>query len=238
MKKKIIVGILLLLLFIVVAFNLFQYFTRDSTNSQLLSELEGTIYYTERVDGINTLFKSDATTQNKTLIYSHKGKGKDSYGGHNDNIIDFYYDKINKTFYFIAMDNGDWTLFSLKEGENKPIVLQKDVMETETDYIHNQFKNLTATSKKGSLYLLEDGNETSIKKFYGMYDEKLTGYDSIGFSPDGNYLVYHSMEHLTPFGSLLEGFVKNTFGNTYILDLSTMESAKFINAYKIQWIIE
>ncbi|PFR22795.1 hypothetical protein COK19_21010 [Bacillus cereus] len=237
MKKKIIVGLLLLILIIIISFNIFQHFT-STTNSQVLSDLEGTIYYTERVDGVLTLFKSDATLQNKTLIYSHKGKGKDSYGDYNDNILDFYYDKTSKTIYFIAMNNGSWSLFSLKEKETKPILLQKEAMETNTDYIQNQFKNLTVSSKKGSLYLFENGHEKTIKKFYGLYDEKFTGYQSIGFSPNGKYLVYHSMEHLTPFGSLLEGFVKDSVGNTYIMDLSTMESAKFIDAYGIQWIID
>lgn len=46
------------------------------------------------------------------------------------------------------------------------------------------------------------------------------------------------MEHLTPFGTLLEGFVNNSVGSTYIMDLSTIESAKFIDAYEIQWIID
>ncbi|QED47942.1 hypothetical protein [Cytobacillus dafuensis] len=237
MKKKIILRFLLLIIIIVISFNIFQYFT-SNTNSQLLSDLEGTVYYTERIEGVLTLFKSDASLQNKTLIYSHKGKGNDSYGDYNDNIIDFYYDKTSKTIYFIAMNNGSWSLFSLKEKENKPTLLQKEVMETDKGYIQNQFNKLTVSSKKGSLYLLENGNEKTIKKFYGLYDEKFTGYQPIGFSPDGKYLVYHSMEHLTPFGTLLEGFVNNSFGNTYIMDLSTMESAKFIDAYKIQWIID
>ncbi|MTI79787.1 MAG: hypothetical protein FH758_02720 [Firmicutes bacterium] len=231
MKKKLI-GILLLILFIVISFNVFQYF-RSAINSQLLSGLEGTIYYIERVDGVRTLFKSDATLKNKTLIYSHKGKGKV-----NDNILDFYYDKTNKTIYFIAMNNGSWRLFSLKEGGNKPILLHKKDVMTNTDYIKNQFKNLTVTSKQGSLYLSKNGNEKIIKEFHGIYDRKFTGYNPVGFSPDGKYLVYHSMEHLTPFGTILEVFVKDSVGNTYIMDLSTMESTKFIDAYDIQWIID
>ena len=205
MKKKLIMGILLLIFLIVVSLNVFQYF-RSNIHSELLSGLEGTVYYIERVDGVRTLFKSDATLKNKTLIYSHKGKGKDSYGDYNDNILDFYYEKTSQTFYFIAMNNGSWSLFSLKEGENNPILLQKENMMKNTDYIQNQFENLTATSKAGSLYLLENGNEKTIKKFHGIYDEKFTGYHPIGFSPDGKYLVYHSMEHLTLFGTLLEGF--------------------------------
>ena len=215
MKKKLIMGILLLIFLIVVSLNVFQYF-RSNIHSELLSGLEGTVYYIERVDGVRTLFKSDATLKNKILIYSHKGKGKDSYGDYNDNILDFYYEKTSQTFYFIAMNNGSWSLFSLKEGENNPILLQKENMMKNTDYIQNQFENLTATSKAGSLYLLENGNEKTIKKFHGIYDEKFTGYHPIGFSPDGKYLVYHSMEHLTLFGTLLEGFfLKFYWSNLY-----------------------
>ena len=189
MKKKIIVGLLLFLIIIVISSYIFRYFT-NNTNPQLLSDLEGTIYYTERVDDVLTLFKSDATLQNKTLVYSHEGKGKDSYGSYNDNITDFYFDKTNNTIFFIAMNNGSWSLFSLKEGENEPVLLQKvetekEFNEIETDYIQDQYKNLTAISKKGSLYLLENGNEKMIKKFYGLYDSKFTGYHPIGFSPDG-----------------------------------------------------
>lgn len=239
MKKKLMIGILLLIFIMVISFNVFQYL-RSNIHSELLSGLKGTIYYTERVgvDGVLTLFKSDAALQNKELLYSHKGKGKDGYGGYNDNIIDFYYDKTSQTIYFIAMNNGSWSLFSLKEGADKPILLQKEVMQTDTDYIQNQFNNRNVSSKQGSLYLKENGNEKMIKKFYGIYDEKFTGYHPIGFSPDGKYLVYHSMEHLTAFGTIIEGFFNNTVGNTYLMDLSSMKSTKYIDAYHIQWIIE
>lgn len=169
----------------VIYVNILHYLS-NITYPEILSNLEGTVYYTERVDGVNTLFKSDATLQNKILIYSNKGKGKTGLGDYNDNIVDFYYDKTSQTIHFIAMNNGNWRLFSLKEGDNKPIVHsledeesisffhQKMIEMTKTDYIQNQFGNLTATSKEGSLYLLENGNEKIIKKFYGI-DGKLTG---------------------------------------------------------------
>ncbi|MCR2823552.1 hypothetical protein [Lederbergia panacisoli] len=182
------------------------------------------IYYTERVDGALTLFKSDATLQNKTLIYSHKGKGNTRHGDYNDNILDFYYDKTNKTISFIAMNDGIWSLFSLKEGEEKPILLQKKVIEMNRDYIQDQFENVSASSMKGSLYLLENGNEKMIKKFYGIYGT-FTGYQPIGFSIDGKYLVYHSMEHLTPIGTILEGLAKewDSIGNMYIISINIGE---------------
>jgi hypothetical protein len=235
--KKTVIGILLLLFLIVISFNVFQYW-KSNSHSEIVSGLKGSIYYTERVDGVLTLFKSDATLQNKILLYSHKGKGKDSYGGNNDNIIDFYYEKTSQTIYFIAMNNGSWSLFSIKEGEVQPNLLREEDMLTKTDYIHNQFDHLSVSSNQGSIYLKENGKEKIIKKFYGIYDGKFTGYGPIGFSTDGKYLVYYSMEHLTPFGTLLEGLFINNVGNTYIMDLSTMKSTKYIDAYQIQWIIE
>ncbi len=236
-KKKVVLGSLLLILILVFFLNAFQFFTR-SANSNLLSDLEGTIYFTERVDGVLTLFKSDASLQHKALVYSHNGKGNDGYGDFNHNIIDFHYDRISETFTFIAMNNGSWSLFSLKEGESNPTVLQADVMEMDTDYLQNENQDLSVASKKGSLYLSENGNESILKKFNGIYDEKFTGYDSIGFSPNGNYLVYRSMEHFTPIGTILEGIFADSVGNTYILDLSTRESTKFIDAHQIQWVMD
>jgi hypothetical protein len=237
MKRKIIIGLLLVAVISVVSFKLFQNAT-SNINEDVLTDLEGTIFFTERVDGVLTLFKSDASLQNKTLVYSHQGKGNDGFGNYNDNIINFYYNKTEKTVYFIAMDNGTWSLFSLSEGEAAPTVLQKEVMETKTDYLQNETENGTASSKKGSLYLLREGNEKIIKKFHGIYDEKFTGYRPTGFSPDGQHLVYHSMEHATPLGTILKGMVADSVGNTYVMDLSTLESAEFVDAHKIQWVEE
>ncbi|WP_240948569.1 hypothetical protein [Bacillus sp. RO1] len=104
MKKKFIIGLLLVAVISVVSFKLFQNST-SNINEDVLTDLEGTIYFTKRVDGVLTLFKSDASLQNKTLVYSHKGKGNDGLGNYNDNIINFYYYKAEETVYFIAMDN-------------------------------------------------------------------------------------------------------------------------------------
>lgn len=185
MMKKLIVGALLLTVLIFIFLNVFHYFS-STMHSEQLADLEGTIYYSKRVDGVITLFKSDATLKNETLIYSHKGKGKDSFGSYNDNIVDFYYDNTSQTIFFTAMNDGDWSLFSLKDGEKTPIFIRKEDMMTKTDYIQNENNNRTAISKKGSLYLSENGKEKTIKKFHGIYDEKFTGYGPIGFSPDGN----------------------------------------------------
>lgn len=237
MKKKIFITILLVLTSIVILLNVFQHF-KSTMHADLLVDVEGTIYYTKRIDGVLTLFKSDASLQNETLIYSHKGKGKDSVGGYNDNIIDFHYDNTNQTMYFIAMNEGSWSMFSLKDGENKPILKHKQDMMSKTDYIQNQYENHSVIEKQGSLYLLENENEKIIKKFHGIYDgnEKFTGYTPIGFSPDGKYLIYQSMEHLTSLGTIVEGLFQDTVGQTYIMDLSSMNSTRYIDAYNIQWV--
>ncbi|MEA3318647.1 MAG: hypothetical protein U9Q88_01380 [Bacillota bacterium] len=46
------------------------------------------------------------------------------------------------------------------------------------------------------------------------------------------------MEHATPLGTILKGMVADSVGNTYVMDLSTLESAEFVEAHKIQWVEE
>lgn len=50
-----------LLVFIGIAFSGLVYF-KNNINSEIVTNLEGAIYYTKRVDGISTLFKSDSMT--------------------------------------------------------------------------------------------------------------------------------------------------------------------------------
>lgn len=241
MKKKLLV-ILSLIVLIIVSFNMIKH-VRNIINSNIIKNLKGEIYYTKRVDGIIVLFKSDADLNNEKVIYSHKGKGKDSYGGYNDNIIDFHYEKENDTITFIAMNDGNWSLFSLKEGDRNTTVINSledkkgKVMMSNTEYIKNETGNLTAIQREGSIYVIKDGKEKCIKKFYGIYDFKFTGYNPIGFSPDSKYLIYSSMEHLTPIGTLIEGAISGSCGNTYIMDISTGKSARYIDVYNIQWVM-
>lgn len=213
-------------------------------NKDILSNLEGEIYYTKRVSSVLTLFKSDANLDNEALLYSHKGNGEDREGGYNDNIIDFYYDSNNKIITFIAMDD-DWSVFSVKEGEDKPTlmgetreVLKDGVSLDKTRYISNKQNDIAAFSKKGSIYIVENGKEKCVKKFYGIYDDKFTGYGPIGFSPDGKYLIYSSSEHMTPLGFIVNNMVTDFSGNVYILDLETEKSSRFIKSYDIQWIMD
>lgn len=235
MKKKLLISVSLVV-FIGIAFNIFIYF-KSTINSEIVANLEGQIYYTKRVDGINTLFKSDANLKNEKLIYSHKGKGKDNYGSNNDNIIDYYYDIKSNIISFIAMNNGDWSLFSIKEGENTATLINKADFMTNTDYINNQTENITVAQKKGSIYIAQNGEEKCINKFYGLYDDKFTGYRPLGLSPDGKFLIYYSAEHLTPYGVMMEELLNGSVGHNYIMDLSTGKSTRFIDASNIQWIM-
>lgn len=235
MKKKfwlISLSFILIIILVIVTFLPIK----STMNSKIVSNLEGQLFYLKRVDGVNTLFKSDANLQNEQLLYSHKGKGKDGYGSYNDNIIDFYFDRKNKTISFIAMNNGNWSMFSLTEGNDHPFLIEKADFLPKTDYIKDSTEKLTVTQKKGSLYITENSKEKRIKKFYGAYDQKFTGYSPIGFSPDGNYLIYHSMEHLTSIGTILQGMVTDSYGHYYIMDLRTGKSTRFIDASNFQWI--
>lgn len=242
MKKKYFIIATLIMLITISFPKIFLYLIDDNDNPEILKQLKGTIYYTKRVDGVLTLFKSDAALQNQTLIYSHKGKGRDGSGEYNDNILEFFYDKTNKIYYFIAMDNGYWSKFSLKEGDSEPTLLKRDVkvedyMVSETNYIQKKHNNLAVFSKQGSIWLLDNGEEKIIKRFYGIYDAKFTGYSPIGFSPNGEYLVYYSNNNLTPVGTLIEEIMNNPVGNMYIMDLSTKKATKFVKFHQIQWIM-
>jgi hypothetical protein len=180
-KKKLLISISIIAL-IGIAFNVFIYL-KNTINAEIVANLEGQIYYTKRVDGINTIFKSDANLKNEKLIYSHKGKGKDNYGGYNDNIIDYYYDINSNTISFIAMNTGDWSLFSIKEGTdtNTATLVNKADFMTNTAYIKNQTGNITVAQKKGSIYITQNGSEKCIKKFYGLYNDKFTRYRPLGY---------------------------------------------------------
>lgn len=236
MKKKVVIVSLSIILIWVLFFIVDK--VSISGNSDILKDLEGEIYYTKRVDSVLTLFKANANLKNEQLIYSHKGKGETGFDDFNDHIRDYYVDRETGTIQFIAMNDGDWSLFSLTEGSSSPTFIRKEDFIQKTDYIKLSTDKLSVASKKGSIYLTENGQEKCIKKFRGIYDEKFTGFTPLGFSPDGNFLVYHSMEHLTPFGSIFEGIISNSdfYGHTYIMDLETGKSTRFIDAYNFQWI--
>ncbi len=239
MKRRTLVLVVLVVL--VVSASAVNYF-KVHRNADILLNLDGQIIYTKRVDGVNTLFKSEANLKNEQVIYSHKGKGKDSYGSYNDNIIDYRYNVENRIIEFVAMNNGEWSLFSLEEGNRIPTLegeaelLNHSTSMIETDYIKKSNRDIQVFERKGSLYIIENGEERCLKKFYGFYDDKFTGYSPIGFSPNGEYFIYHSMEHLTPVATILDSMMTQTVGHVYVMDLQTQKSARYIDATKFQWV--
>ncbi len=245
MKKKILVVILIVAIILILVGPYIAIEIKSFINKDILTSLKGEIYYTKRDNLILNLYKLDANLDNKKLIYSHKNKGLTNFGDYNDNIIDFYYDRNTGEINFIAMNDGSFSLFSIKEGDKNPMLIGKgeellNIAHSldKTDYISNQQGDAIAVEKKGSIYIIENGKETCVKKFYGIYDSKFTGYRTIGFSPDGKHLIYSSMEHLTPIGSLLNHLINGFNSNIYIMDLDTGESSKFIDSYDIQWVMD
>lgn len=237
-KRQITLSLIIIVIFTLSIGN----YLKAHMNSDILLNIEGQIIYKKRVDGVNTLFRSDANTNNEELVYSHKGKGMDSYGRFNDNIIDYHYDLESGTIDFVAMDNGEWSMFSLNEASGVAILLGEaqliphSTSMMETDYIKKSTEKINVIAREGSLYIIESGLERRVKKFYGFYDDKFTGYSPIGFSPNGEYLIYHSMEHLTPLGTIIDSMMTQSVGHVYVMDLQTQKSARYIDATKFQWI--
>lgn len=236
-KKSFILSVIIA----IIVFGILSRYVKNNINGSIVENLEGEIYYTKRIDGVLTVFRSDANLENEELVYSHKGRGEDSSGGYNDNVINFYYNKENDNLTFIAMDKGEWSLFYLKEGQDNPTLLERDghnnfnYLEFNTDYIKDNIDKTSVIDKEGSIYLIENNEERLLKKFYGAYDEKFTGYRVKGFSPDGKYLIYYSMEHLTSLGTIMESFFDSKIGHNYIMDISTGKSTRYVDADNIQW---
>ena len=231
MKRKIALGILFIVA-IIYSNHIYQ-----TWESDVVSNVPGKIYYTKRVDGVLQLFTSNANLTNEKLIYAHSGE-------ENNNIAVFYYDKDINLIYFIAMKDGEWSLFSIDTKLKKPTFIE--IFDEEwkvflSYYVDSRYKNMEIINKQGSLYLLKDGKEELLKKFIGFYDAKFnSGHTPIGFSPDGKYIIYHSSEHLTPFGSLIEAIFDKDYniGQTYIMELETKKIEKYPALHSLQWIIE
>ncbi len=231
LKRKIALGVLLVVA-IIYSIHLYQ-----TWESDVVTDLQGKIYYTKRVDGVLQLFSANANLTDEKLIYSHSGE-------ENNNIIDFYYDKEADLIYFIAMDNREWCLFSIKkEGTELRYMKRFDKTEHWKEftkyYIQTEFNSMMLKNKNGSLYLIKGDKEELLKKFTGIYDSKFNaGFVPIGFSPDGKYVIYHATEHFTPIGTLLEGMLRQSVGQTYIMDLETKKIESYPDFYHLQWIID
>ena len=241
MKRKILLGILFLLLISILG----NWYMNSRTD--IISQLGGKIYYLKRDKEILNIYVCNTNMSNNRLIYSHNGKGQYSRDQYNNNIRNLYYDQAKDIIYFQAMNKSGWALFSIKEGDDQPQfmkLLDDFKMDFKDAYINTASQDAAAVNRNGSMYIVQNGKEKLLKKYYGIYDNKFSpGYVPIGFSPDGKYLVYSSTGHLTPIGSIAEGLVKQllfrnfSISDNYIMDLRTGKSNRFINGQNIQWIM-
>lgn len=230
MKKKIIILAVLCAVLV-----LFYIKLTDCKNMNILNELEGEIYYLMKDDDISKLYKSDANLKNKTLIYSHEGKGMTSSGGSNDNIIDFRYYPESKKIEFEAMHNGEWSIFELSMDGTEPKYLGK-VFNVDVDYINLVSEKFYIHEKNDSIFINIDGKDKCVLKYSGFVRSDIsgaTGYTPQGLSPDGKFLVYGTTGSKSGIGFLLGSKYKR-----YIMNLETKEYTEYINSQSIQWVIE
>ena len=96
-KFKILIYIASILILIIFLLNYFTY----TINKDILHNLDGEIYYIKRVDLVNTLYKSNASLNNETLVYEHEHE-------ENANIMAFYYDDTNNIYTIKAMDSNSY----------------------------------------------------------------------------------------------------------------------------------
>jgi hypothetical protein len=236
LRKKMGKNIMLILSGLIIMISWLFSFAYTNLRNNFLEELDGEIYYLERMGGVNVLFKSDADLKNTKIVYSHRGKGLDSYGDYNDNIYTFYHDAENDLVKFIAMHEGKWSMFVLDKNSDEVTLAETDRMELpKTNFLKKRYEGYLVYQEEGSLFISYEGRTECIKKFYGVYDDKFTGYRPIGFSPDGKYLVYYSSGHLTMIGTLVEGLISDSPGKTFIMDMETGKSDPYIEASHIQW---
>lgn len=222
-----------------------------AADSDIVSKLEGTIFFLKRDGEILNLYMSDAKLSKIRMIYSHKGKG-----GQNGNIIGFYYDVKKDVVYFQAIKDGKWSLYSIGIGSNEPVLINQLLLSKDLIYVKEFIRKehyikpvageMKVVNKNGSLYLLNKEKEVLLKKYHGSYDGQFAiGYEPIGFSPDNKYLIYSWSGHRTGFGTFLAGFIKQLFGsynmgNLYIMELETMKTNKYLpfRTDKIQWVMD
>lgn len=240
MKKKIII-----LAVFCVGLVLFYIKLTDLKNVNILNDLEGEIYYLMKDDDhISKLYKSDANLKNKTLIYSHEGKGMTSSGEFNDNIIDFRYYPENEKIEFEAMHNGEWSIFELSMDGTEPKYLHKSnevkiddnyrVFNVDVDYINLVGDKFYIREENNSIFMVSDGKDKCVLEYRGFVRSDIagaTGYTPQGLSPDSKFLVYGTTGR-TGIGFFLGEYKR------YIINLDTKEYTEYINSQRIQWVIE
>jgi len=152
MKKVLFVTVTILIMII-----LMNFFTAEA---DIISQLTGKVYYSKRDGETLKLYSANADFTNKKPIYAHRGES-------NNNIVDFYYDKESELIYFVAMRNKQWSLFSIDEDELSPEYVKtfdkgnwKDILK---HYVQVEYNNMKLLNKKGSLYLVKNGEEQLLK---------------------------------------------------------------------------
>lgn len=242
MKKRYVAMIILLIGLVLILLET-QLLDMNKSNGDFVKAVNGRIYYLKRVDGTNSLYVSDANMTQERLVYSHSDQINPDTNESNSNILDYYYDDKANTVDFIGMHKGAWAVYHLKL-EDKTLAVESQESSkasqmpklNQTHYLSNFYNGQSISAKEGSLYLTQGDDEKEIIHFWGLYDDKFTGYQPIGFSPDGQYLLYHSKGHLTPIGTIIEGLFKDSVGQVYIYNIETGESAKYINGRYFQWL--
>lgn len=245
-KRSKVIVITLFTVFIIIAI---VYINLSKKRPSFLENVEGTIYYLRRDEGIFKLYKSDANLQNEELIYSHYHKGKMEDGSYNDYIHDFRYYPESGIIEFEAIHNGEWSIFNIKEGEEEAQYISnvKDeeyqtledyrIAYVDVDYIDLDTDDFRIFEEGNSIYIEKNGTTKCIKKYNGGAQSDimgLVGYVPEGLSPDTKYLVYGTTGSFTGIGALL-GICEY---KRYILDLETLESVEYINSESIQWVDE
>lgn len=233
MKKKVIVGILVLLGFYALFFIGVKLYYGESYTS-LVSQLEGEVYYLKRVDGNLALFKSQANMENEELLYSHAGKG-DTGSGFNDNITDFHLDEETGVITFIAMYEGEWTEFEYNKGN-----VTRKGPEDEKDIIGPSYeevivKDTRAYIDQGSIYVTRNNETIRLKDVGSNYDQNYNTYLVLEISPDGRYLIYCDSRN-SIFRGILDMFLPGEINNKCVIDLETKKVSTYIDTMDIVWI--
>lgn len=233
MKKKVIVGILVLLGLYALFFIGVKLYYGESYTS-LVSQLEGEVYYLKRVDGNLALFKSQANMENEELLYSHAGKG-DTGSGFNDNITDFHLDEETGVITFIAMYEGEWTEFEYNKGN-----VTRKGPEDEKDIIGPSYeevivKDTRAYIDQGSIYVTRNNETIRLKDVGSNYDQNYNTYLVLEISPDGRYLIYCDSRN-SIFRGILDMFLPGKINNKYVIDLETKKVSTYIDTMDIVWI--
>lgn len=251
MAKKIGLGIAVILCIVLIVHG---FFGKTVTQRQT-----GTLYYLNEIDGVMSIFRSDANTKNEQLIYTHKGKSDLE----NQNVLGYYYEPEENCIYFIALTKGEDGEPALGQYRIVPGEENATFVKYDPEYdgsgkyreykIRNTWNNLKAESDEGNLILYRDKHKETLKKFSGIYDAKDNkGFEPLGISPDGDCVVYTATAYRTAWGARLNRFLSEQFHwedssnskkkskkyQTNIIDISTKNSSKFVVGKDIQWIPE